>query len=223
MAGTTYGDGGNTVRRSLLVAMVAIATVAAATILTQGAASAAPAQAAVCDPNAYPPTGPQIEAGLMLDASHSNLAHGANGTLTLTGAAPGGTYGGTVYSQSVPIPNAVADPSGVVRFQGVSVPSTFQLAAQHEVQITRDGCLVGDFTVCVSALGAVGPKNGCPTAVSADKGAGSGAAAAGGASGVLPHTGLAHLLELLRLAGLAVGLGAMLLYLRRRRLAALAH
>ena len=155
--------------------MLASAAMASAILMTGGPALAAPAQAAVCDANAYPPTGPQIEPGLKVDGSQSNLAHGGGGSVTLTGAASGGTYSGTVFSQAVPLPSAVADSSGFVRFQGVSVPNDFQLGAVHEIQIIRDGCLVGDFSVCVTTAGAVVAPGSCPAAPAAAVGASQGA------------------------------------------------
>jgi hypothetical protein len=185
--------------------------------LAPTAASAAPATTAQavpatpCDPGAYPPRGPAIEPALTITDGHL-LPGTTTGTLTLSGGASGATYDGTLFSPAVVLAPTAASSSGVVRYSGLTIPAGFALAAQHHLDVYRDCTLVGQFTFCVTAQGAIASATSCGAASAA-------AAGAKAAGGSLPKTGWDHLAEIVKLAVLAIALGVFLRYLQRRRTA----
>jgi hypothetical protein len=198
---------------ALLMGMGALVLVG----LAPDPASAAPARAsqAACDPGDYPPQGPAIEAGLMITDGHL-LPGTTNGTLTLSGATPAAAYRGTLFSPAVELAATAASSSGVVHYSGLTVPAGFSLSAQHHVDIYRDCTLVGQFTFCVTAQGAISSATSCAAANAGSAGKVAGNA---GANGSLPKTGWDHAAEIVKIAVLAIALGVFLRYLQRRRTA----
>jgi hypothetical protein len=204
-------------RRLALALLVAIGA-CALTALGSTPASAAPATATQaapatpCDPGDYPPRGPAIESGLMITNGHL-LPGTTNGTITLSGATPAAAYTGTLFSPAVELAATAASSSGVLQFTGLRVPAGFVLAAQHHLDVYRDCTLVGQFTFCVTAQGAIS-AGACAAGV-----AGAGGKAA--SHGSLPKTGWDHLAEIVKIAVLAIALGVFLRYVQRRRTALL--
>jgi hypothetical protein len=202
--------------RKFLFVLAAVAVVIGAGIPASTASAApalAPAAPQACGaPGDYPPTLPTVEPKLKVAAL--TLAPGtSSGTVEIQGAEPGAVYSGTLYSVAIPLPATAASAAGVLRFTGVTIPPTFQLTALHHIDLFRT-CQVGSLEVCVTSSGRLGAVQAC-NAAAANAGA-NGASAGQGAAGSLARTGWDHLLDVLRAASLALGVGALLLYLRRR-------
>jgi LPXTG-motif cell wall-anchored protein len=168
-------------------------------------ASAAPAQDSqeACfpgDPIDYPPSAPGTEIELSLALVNGHFDPGASGVIGVTGAVPGLSYCGIVFSTPIVLQPQVASGTGGLSYIRFAVPADFQLNAMHHLDLYRQRKLVGAFDFCVKGDGDIGPTTAC---------------AAG--KGKLPRTGVDHLMVLLRWAALALGLGAFFTYLRRRR------
>jgi LPXTG-motif cell wall-anchored protein len=198
------------------VTMAVIACLAMGSLISL-APAAAGAQTAPCFPPGssadYPPSGPAIEASLKLDLSTGLLLPGhADGTLTVDGAIPGLTYCGTLFSAPVTASPRSSTSTGVVTFNGLAVPTDFKLNAAHHLDVFRQTRLVGAFDFCVNSTGHL-------TALVSGACATTAVTTATKSSGSLPKTGWDHLVQILKIAALAIALGVFLLYVRRRRAA----
>jgi LPXTG-motif cell wall-anchored protein len=193
-----------------IVAIVAIgagspAASAATTLPAHAARSCTTAQVD------YPPMPGPLAAGLAV--TNAVLPPGtSSGSIELQGATPGAAYSGALYSSVIQLPTALASPAGVVRFTGLAVPASFAAPAVHHIDVVSSCERVGSFEVCITTAGRLGALDRC-----SDRAATSAARA-----GHLPHTGWDHLVDALRIALLAFALGALALYLRRRRRSATA-
>ena len=182
------------------------------TTVVFGTAGVAGAADPVTDPacqatvtTAYPPSGGSdtLEA-LTLDGGH--LPPGTNsGTATVSGGIPGLTYCGKMFSQTFAVPNKTADASGKLVYTQIAVPTGFELNAAHHLDLYRAGRLVGSFDYCV---------NGNADIVSLKSKTCTSATAAN--SGSLPKTGFDRFWEILRVALVALAVGVLALYGRRR-------
>lgn len=138
---------------------------------------------------------------------------GGTGSITYGETAPDTAHGGTVFSAPIPMPVTSSDGNGVLPFSGFAVPEDFALAAVHSSEVTlADGSLLASFEFCVNAAGTITsePLSTCGPA----------AAVAGGGGGPLARTGTDLILDGLRVAAAAIGLGALALFWHRRRLRA---
>jgi hypothetical protein len=149
----------------------------------------------------------------MITGGH--LMPGSSGTITLSGAQPGGLYYGTLFSPAVALPPTTASSTGALQFNGLAIPSGFAVATHHQLDISRDCSLAGSFSFCVTATGGITASSTC----AANKAAAGKDAAAGGA---LPRTGWDHAAELVKLGVVAIAFGVYLRYVQRRRKARLA-
>jgi LPXTG-motif cell wall-anchored protein len=196
--------------------MAVVACLAVGSLLSL-APSSAGAQEQPCFPPGssadYPPSGPAIEASLKLDLSTGLLlpSH-VDGTLTVTGAVPNLTYCGILFSAPVTLAPRLSSSSGVLSFSGLTIPSDFKLNVAHHLDVYRQARLVGAFDFCVNSAGHLTAltSGSCATAVTT---------AATKAHGALPKTGWDHLVQILKIAALAIAVGVFLLYVRRRRAA----
>lgn len=187
-----------------------LAVVAALSVvwIPTSAAFAAPAVAApaaqVCEPPIdYPPTPPGLNGKLKV--TDLALAPGTStGTVTVSGAEPGAGYSGTVRPAAIDLPATVASSAGVVRFTGLAVPAGLRVPSLHQISVLDSCGRVVSFEVCITGAGSLGAIGGC-SAASANQ----------GAAGSLARTGWDPL-DVLRMGIVALGLGAFLLYLRRR-------
>ncbi len=225
-------------KRQFTTAMIAVLAIgsliglAPTTALAQDAASACFPPAANGD---YPPTSPAIESPLLLSFADGFLLPGrTDGHLTVQGGQAGLTYCGTLFSAPVTLTPTVAGTDGAIHFANINVPSDFQLNVTHHLDVFRQQHLVGAYDFCVTSSGSLAAPGSpsctsttSPTAVAGANGtatgSGSGAALGTKAAGSLPHTGWDHLIQVLKAAALALGLGALFMYLRRRRAAQVAQ
>lgn len=218
-------------KRQCMMAMVACLAIGSLIGLVPSAAQAQAAPSACFPPAAngdYPPTGPFIEAGLVLNLNGFLLPGHTDGFLNVDGGQPGQTYCGTLFSAPVTLNPVLAGASGSVAFSGFKIPNDFKVNANHHLDVFRDQHLVGAYDFCVTTAGhlvAVGSAS-ClattnATVVSGSNNTVTGTGAATGTKGAgsLPHTGWDHLIQVLKAAALALGLGAFFMYLRRRRAA----
>ena len=158
----------------------------------------------------YPPTPPVLDADLRV--LRLDLVPGTrSGQVVLSGAEPGAAYSGTLFSTAIPLPRTVASPGGVLGFTGLAVPGDFELSVLHHLDVVGPCGRAGSYEVCVTSAGELGGVGRCDrsTPVTASDQAGS-----------LARTGQDHLLDLVRAACLVLGIGAFVLYLRRRSAAA---
>jgi LPXTG-motif cell wall-anchored protein len=156
------------------------------------------------DPD-YPPTGATFESHLRVTAV--SLTPGTStGTIVLSGAVADAEYAGTLYSAAVALPASRANTSGVLRFNDLTVPAGFELRAIHHIDVVRSCGLVASFDECITSDGHLGELATCTRAPGSPS----------HRSGSLPRTGWDHLFDVLRVAGLALGIGLFLVYLRRR-------
>lgn len=188
---------------------VALLVLGLSAFLTSTSASAAPAQADpdVCFPSGpdvdYPPTGPlvDIDPNLALGVE-AFFNPGATGEVTVTGAIPGETYCGILYSTPVVLPLKQANAQGNITY-GLAVPKDFELAAVHHIDLFKAQVQVGAFDFCVDKAGKLAPDSACAKGTMKP-------------GGNLAKTGTNHLLDLLRMALILVAVGATVLYARRR-------
>jgi hypothetical protein len=164
--------------------------------------------------SAYPPQGggDQLEA-LTLDGGH--LPPGSSlGTMTVSGGVAGLTYCGRMFSATFAIPNKSANAQGKLVYTNLAIPTGFELNAAHHLDVFRSGRLVGSFDYCVNGNADVVAlkSSSCATAVAGSSGSRSNA----GSSGTLPHTGFDRFWQMLRVALVALAIGALALYSRRR-------
>ncbi|MGH9136084.1 MAG: hypothetical protein ACRD0G_03435 [Acidimicrobiales bacterium] len=168
---------------------------AAAALFVAMAASAAEAQE-------YPPTTPPgcADAGAALTLTGGNFTPGGAGSLSFSGAVVGCAYDGTVFSTPIDLPAKVAD-SSTLTFD-FSVPADFTLGVIHSASITPGG----SFRFCVTSSGAVAATSACAAAPAP----------------ALPRTGTDYVDDGIRAGAVAIGLGALLVLWRRRRVTATA-
>jgi hypothetical protein len=200
------GDQVNRISRGTTLAVLALALVTA--VLWAPSAGASTAQQGpnpnACFPNSdpdYPPTGPsvQIVASLRLVGGH--FVPGGTGTVDLAGAAANATLCGTAFSTPITLPAKAADANGNIHYE-IAVPADFELGAPHHIDVFQQQVKVGNFDFCVDKKGDIAPNSAC--------------AAAPKAKGPLARTGSNHALDIVRIAGIVICLGAGALYLRRR-------
>jgi hypothetical protein len=197
------------VRRIIISVVALMAFIGVGFGVMAAPAGARPAQAtdAACfptDASAYPPVGPkvQIEVGLHLVSGH--FVPGGTGVLVVGGATAGTAYCGFLFSTPVVLSRLMSDAQGLLSYSQ-AIPADFALNAMHHVDIYRQQIQVGSFDFCVNKAGDLAPTSECDAARSV--------------SASLPRTGLAWLLDALKVAALLLALGAALLYMRRRRIA----
>lgn len=170
----------------------------------------------------YPPANPEIDGNLRVRLSGGHLLPGTSGNrLVVEGGESTRVYCGMLYSTPVELGAVAADDDGTITWDGVPVPADFKLDAVHHLDVYESGSLVGAFDFCVDQQGALVSTSSCGAsnvgATSATTVAAGTAADHGKASGALPRTGWDHLLDVLKAAAVAFALGALFLYLRRRR------
>jgi hypothetical protein len=171
-----------------------------------------PALDAACFPPAsvdYPPSGGDTNIDPRLQLGPGHFDPGGRGHFTVLHGVPGDVYCGVAFSTPIRLPATRADAQGTLTYD-VAVPADFELNAMHHVDIYRRHVKVGNFDFCVNKKGDISPTSACGSG---------GKTVASNAGGNLPKTGANHLLDLIRAAIVALGIGAAALYLRRRRLA----
>jgi LPXTG-motif cell wall-anchored protein len=208
------------VKRQVTMAVIACLAMSALVAFSPTSAGAQKAQAVPCFPGGgsgdYPPSGPAIEPSLRLDLITGLLVPStATGTLTVVGAIPNLTYCGTLFSTPVTLTPRASDASGVLHFDGLTIPSDFKLNSPHHLDVYRQARLVGAFDFCVNGSGHLTALNGgnCASSISGSVPTNT------KPGGSLPRTGWDHLVQILKIAALVIALGVFLLYVRRRRAA----
>ncbi len=157
----------------------------------------------------YPPSGVVVAIEVNLDleggALSPTVSITADGRLELTGAEPGVTYCGILFSDPITLAPTVAGPDGTLVFN-TDVPADFELNAAHHLDVYREGRLVGAFDFCVTKSGNITSLTDkvCQTDGTTGKGR-------------LARTGVDRLFDTLKIAALLLVAGAAFLYLRRRR------
>jgi hypothetical protein len=175
------------------------------------AANAAPKPPAEsCFPGSdidYPPAGNAVDLEEGLGVFSGHFAKPSNlGNLIIEGADPAGIYCGTLYSAPVNLPAQSATAAGTINYTPITVPADFAFNAMHHLDIFRSQVQVGSFDFCVTTAGDIGPASLCAKKP----------VTGGNTGGNLPKTGTNHLMDILRAAAIALGLGAAALYSRRR-------
>jgi hypothetical protein len=174
-----------------------------------------------------------LDLNLTLDLGHYDP--GGAGGITISGAIPGFEYCGVTFSAPIVLPAQNASAAGKLVWSGLAVPADFQLNALHHIDVYHQKTKVGNFDFCVKSDGSIGPTSACkPTSVTTappggttggttggstgatTAGTSTGGGAVAGSGGNLARTGLDHLLDVLRVALIALALGAAALYGRRR-------
>jgi hypothetical protein len=204
------------VKRISTAACVALLVLGLASTLAVDVASAAPQQEtptqaaldAACFPpatNDYPPNPGDSNIDPKLALGQGHFDPGGRGEFDVLNGVPGDVYCGVAFSTPIRLPATAANARGTLNYN-VAVPADFELNAMHHIDVYRRHVKVGNFDFCVNKKGDISPTSACQTGAKTD-------------GGRLPKTGADHLMDVVRAALVALGLGATALYLRRRRLA----
>jgi hypothetical protein len=193
------------VKRIGMGTAVALLVLGLATTFAPGA-GAAPASASLaisCLPGSGPdypalpaPTGLEP---LTLLAGH--FTPGGTGSVDIGGAGAG-VYCGSGFSTPFLLPNMSAT-NGKLAYRGFAVPADFELGAMHHLDIYKLQVKVGNFDFCVDKKGDIAATSVCKSVAAKP--------------GKLARTGTDRLLDIVRIAVLALGVGAGAHYLRRRQ------
>jgi hypothetical protein len=223
--------------KRISMAAIALLVLAVGAVWAPGIAGAAPQDATTdClpgDTSAYPPETPAVNIDLNLKLDFGHYDPGGAGLADVSGGIPGEVYCGINYSAPIVLPAQNASAAGKLTWGGLAVPADFQLNAMHHIDVYHLKTKVGNFDFCVTKTGDIGPASLCkPTSVTTPPGgttggttggstgattAGStGGTAVAGSGGSLARTGLDHLIDVMRIALIALTLGAAALYGRRR-------
>ncbi len=170
----------------------------------------------------YPPTGPNAGSETMTIVDIS-LPPGGIGYVELSGANPGDTYDGFVYSTPLPLPATQAGADGSLSFRNLSVPADFEASATHSIDLCNGDVLVLSSSFCLDFAGDLATLGACQDiSLPRDDGAVDDGTADDDNGGALAFTGIDGLDWMIRIAAVLLAVGFALRHWRRRREASFA-
>jgi hypothetical protein len=131
---------------------------------------------------------------------------GGPGHIEIGGADANAGYCGITFSTPIVLPLKQANAQGKLIYD-IAVPRDFELAAPHHIDLFRNQVQVASFDFCVAANGKISPNSACakaPTTPTSVK-----------PGGNLAKTG-SNVMDIVRIALIAIAVGAAAVYARRR-------